>query len=219
MPVPGVPGSASRHYRRSVNEVWSNTTHDWQATLDRSHLDLIGAQPDVFAPSGVQHLLHEVLAYVADEVGSVRNGDARCEVRCLPDGSWSVRDYGRGTDTRRDESGRVVRKPVMATKDLRFFDARNPELLPDGHPRKGMSVVSALSEWLVHENRRGDGSWRQRYERGIPTDDLTMLPRDGSTGTLVHFRPLPRLAAPATADLMSLREDWPTLRILDHASR
>ena len=58
----------------------------------------------------------------------------------------AVADNGRGTDTRYDERGEPVRKPVMATKDLRFFDTAGAELLPDGHPRRGMSVVAALSE-------------------------------------------------------------------------
>jgi DNA gyrase/topoisomerase IV subunit B len=36
-------------------------------------------------------------------------------------------------------------------------------------PRRGISVVAALSEWLVHTNRRRDDAWTQRYEHGIPS--------------------------------------------------
>jgi hypothetical protein len=35
----------------------------------------------------------------------------------------SVSDDGLGTVTRRDDHGQVVKKPVMSTKDLRFFDS------------------------------------------------------------------------------------------------
>src|SRR5690606_27939156 len=56
-----------------------------------------------------------------------------------------------------EAAGRPIRKPVMATKDLRFFDTPS-EILPDGFPRRGMSVVAALSDWLVHTNRRVEGS-------------------------------------------------------------
>jgi len=35
----------------------------------------------------------------------------------------------------------------MAAKDLRFFDHPDAETLPDGHARRGMSVVAALSQW------------------------------------------------------------------------
>ncbi|MGH8920754.1 MAG: ATP-binding protein, partial [Acidimicrobiales bacterium] len=100
---------------------------------------------------------------------------------------------GRGTVTQVDEEGRAVRKPVMATRDLRFFDSPRPPLLPDGQPRRGMSVVAALSVWLVHTNRRDGASWTQRYERGVPVTDLTPVPVAGPTGTTVHFLPDPAL--------------------------
>lgn len=135
----------NRPYPGLVAEGWTDTAHDWQAGVDRAHLLLIGGQPDSLVPGGVRHLLHEVLAYVADEVEAMGGGSPKCDVAVLVDGSLCVRDYRRGTDTRYDEGGRVVRKPVMATKDLRFFDAPQGPTLPDGHPRKGMSLVSVAS--------------------------------------------------------------------------
>jgi topoisomerase IV subunit B len=101
----------------------------------------------------------------------------------------SVADDGRGTDTRDDAAGRTIKKPVMGTKDLRFFDDPDAETLPDGHARRGMSVVAALSQWLIHTNRRTGGSSTQRYEHGVPTRDLTPVADDGTTGTTVHFQP------------------------------
>ena len=103
------------------------------------------------------------------------------------DESISVADNGRGTETRFDDEGRAIKKPVMATKDLRFFDFPDAQQLPDGHPRRGMSVVAALSEWLVHVNRRHNGSWIQRYENGIPVTGLVPIAGDGTRGTTVHF--------------------------------
>lgn len=88
----------------------------------------------------------------------------------------------------------------MATKDLRFFDHPEPPPLPDGHPRRGMSVVAALSAWLVHTNRRAGGAWTQRYEYGVPATGLTPVADDGTTGTLVHFRPAEPLPAPGGPD-------------------
>jgi DNA gyrase subunit B len=167
---------------------WVNTTHDWAASVDREHLDAIRSDSDRYAPGGVLHLVLEVLAYPDDEAESVgRRGE--CTVRLHEDGSISVADNGRGTDTRIDSLGKVVKKPVMATKDLRFFDDPAAPLLPDGHPRRGMSVVAALSNWLTHTNRRANGSWTQRYEHGIPVTDLSPIATDGTTGTTVHFRP------------------------------
>jgi DNA gyrase subunit B len=166
---------------------WRNTTHDWARDLDAEHLGRIRREPAVFAPGGALHLVFEVLAYAADE--AERTGAGRTVVTVHADGSVSIADNGRGTDTRVDDQGRTVRKPVMVTKDLRFFDSPQSTALPDGHPRRGMSVVMALSAWLVHTNRRRNGAWTQRYERGIPVTDLTPIPGDSETGTTVHFLP------------------------------
>ncbi|MFF4501419.1 ATP-binding protein [Streptomyces sp. NPDC001401] len=166
---------------------WVNTTHDWSSFIDLGHLAHIQQSPAEFAPGGPWHLVLEVLAYAADEASS--KGGGHCLVTLHPDGSLSVADDGRGTDTRMDDQGQIVKKPVMASKDLRFFDFPDAELLPDGHPRRGMSVVAALSEWLIHTNRRLNGAWTQRYEHGVPVTDLEPVETDGTTGTLVHFKP------------------------------
>ncbi|KZB86641.1 hypothetical protein [Amycolatopsis regifaucium] len=162
-------------------------THDWTGSVDAAHLALVRRNPGEFAPGGVAHLVLEVLAYAAEEAEST--GGGRAVVTVHPDGSVSVADDGRGTNTRADGHGGFVKKPVMSTKDLRFFDLPGAQRLPDGHPRRGVSVVAALSDWLVHTNRRRNGSWTQRYERGVPVTDLTPIADDGTTGTTVRFLP------------------------------
>jgi topoisomerase IV subunit B len=155
--------------------------------VDFDHLARIRQDPATFAPGGVRHLVLEVVAYAADEAEYSNGG--RCAVTLHGDGSVSVSDDGRGTDTRFDGHGRTVKKPVMTSKDLRFFDVPGAQLLPDGHRRRGMSVVAALSQWLVHTNRRQDGAWRQGYEHGVPVTGLVPIAGDGTTGTAVRFRP------------------------------
>ena len=199
---------------------WTNTTHAWSATVDHVHLATIRSSANTYAPSGALHLLHEVLAYVADEAEALGAAGESCQVALLADGSVAVRDQGRGTDTRRDDAGEVVRKPVMATKDLRFFDDPAAQMLPDGHPRRGMSVVAACSDWLIHQNRRLDGAWQQRYERGVPVTDLQQLPPDGTTGTAVSFRPSSGLEPIAVDDLSRvLSGAWPILALKVHDRR
>jgi topoisomerase IV subunit B len=193
---------------------WRPTTHDWASAVDAEHLAEVRRDPPRYAPS-VGHLVLEVLAYAAEEAEAV--GPGRAVVTLRPDGSVSVADDGRGTDTRYDDRGQPVRKPVIATKDLRFFDHPTAEVLPDGRPRRGMSVVAALSDWVVHTNRRRDGGWSQRYDHGVPVTDLVPVDPDGTT---VHFLPdrtLVGSAPVATADLEAASAAWPrlTVRVLD----
>lgn len=188
-----------------------STTHNWAAVVDTAHL--AGISVPVHAPSGVLHLLHEVLAYAADEAEELgRRG--HCLVTLHGDGSVSVRGDGRGTDTRHDEQVGAVRTPVMATKDQRFFDHPDAQALPDGHPRRGMSVVAALSDRLLHEDRRLGGAWQQRYERGVPSSALDDVAPDGTTGTCVRFLPAPGLAPLPVAGLDELlARGWPGLAV------
>jgi topoisomerase-4 subunit B len=195
---------------------WMNTTHDWSALVDHGHLADIRAHRERYAPGGLVHLVLEVVAYADDEAeASDRTG--QCTVTLYRDGSVAVADDGRGTDTRLDEDGRPVRKPVMATKDLRFFDGPPAAHLPDGAPRRGMSVVAALSEWLIHTNRRRNGSWTQRYANGVPVTGLVTISEDGATGTTVHFLPCAaaRPSEPITpAELRGFAAGFPHLNVL-----
>ncbi|KRE53830.1 ATP-binding protein [Phycicoccus sp. Soil748] len=184
----------------SERSTWTVTTHDWACDLDVEHLadvrrgartGQVGGQ--AWEVGGRRHLLLEVLAYADDEAQALgRVG--RAVVTEHGDGSVTVADDGRGTDTRVDAEGRVVRKPVMATRDVRFFDAVDGPRLPDGLPRRGMSTVAALSSALVHENHRVDGAWSQTYRHGLPDDELLpVTPGEGPvtpgerSGTSVRF--------------------------------
>jgi DNA gyrase subunit B len=167
-------------------------THDWASGVDVDHLERIRQDPALFAPGGVGHLILEVVAYAEEEAEA--NGGGRCWITLRADGSVTVADSGRGTGTAVDSQGNTIKKPVMVSRDLRFFDAPDAPRLRDGHPRRGISVVAALSEWLVHTNRRANGSWTQRYEHARPVTDLVPITGDGSTGTTVHFRPTQALS-------------------------
>ena len=189
---------------------WTATTHDWRTDLDIEHLAEVRERlGEADAAGGRRHLILEVLAY-ADEEAESQDRTGTAIVTVSPDGRVTVSDDGRGTDTRRDSRGRVVRKPVMATADLRFPDESTAPLLPDGLPRRGMSTVAALSSELVHENHRGDGSWSQTYRYGIPDQELRSIEGRENSGTSVSF--LAEIAGSADlteADLLA----FPSLRV------
>ena len=166
---------------------WIPTTHDWTHDVDIAHLDEIQRDRLRYEAGGRRHQMLEVLAYADDEAAALeRVGVAT--VHISQDDSVSIADDGRGTDTRTDSNGTLIRKPIMATKDLRFFDATTPPVLSDGLPRRGISTVSALSSLLTHENRRTEGAWFQEYRHGFPTAPVCNAPRTPGTGTTVSFR-------------------------------
>lgn len=170
------------------DSTWATTTHEWARELDLEHLAAM--QRELSRPGasgGRRHLILEILAYAQDKAtANSRRGTVA--VTRNADGSVTVDDDGRGTDTRVDGEGRIVRKPVMSTADVRFADPARAPVLPDGLPRRGMSSVAAVSALLVHENHRENGSWAQTYRHGIPDVDLKSVESRGYSGTVVTFR-------------------------------
>lgn len=213
------------------------TTHEWLAESDAAHIAAIRADPARYSVGGVLHLVLEVLAYPVDEAESGTTDQVL--VTLYSDGSIAVEDNGRGTNVYFDESGRPVVKPIMATRDLRFFEIPSAPLLPDGLKRSGMSVVAAMSEWLIHTNRRLDGAWTRRYEHGMPNSGLVELSEadraneplatEGAvpgataarTGTRVHFRPDPAIfgdTLPTVAELQPLCAQFATTAVIQVAT-
>ena len=194
------------------------TSHDWREPVDVEHIGSIRADVAGHARGGVLHLVLEVLAYALDE--AVEGTTRTIDVVLQADGSVSVVDDGRGTDTRRDDDGTWVVKPVMATRDLRFFGVDGAPVLADGLPRSGMSVVAALSRWLVHTNIRAEGAWSARYEHGLPAGRPVAVAASDRTGTSVHFMPDPAFfgVGPDLADLrtvLAVLSSPATIRLVD----
>jgi topoisomerase IV subunit B len=167
---------------------WTVATRAWGHDVDAQHLSAVRrrlGRPGV--AGGRRHLILEVLAYADDEAATLGRAGCAC-VMIHENGTVTISDDGRGTDTRRDSDGGVIRKPVMATVDLRFADVNASPLLSDGLPRRGMSTVAALSSRLVHENHREAEAWSQTYRHGIPDSTITACRPRGRTGTVVTFR-------------------------------
>ncbi len=78
-----------------------------------------------------------------------------------------------------------------------------------------MSVVTALSDRLVHHNRRHNGAWTQDYRDGLPVTDLLPVASDGTTGTIVTFWPAASVQPSAAALDTTSRalSVWPHLTI------
>jgi DNA gyrase subunit B len=53
----------------------------------------------------------------------------------------------------------------------------------------GVSVVNALSEWLVAEVRRGGKLYRQEFARGVPSSEVEVVGKASDTGTTITFMP------------------------------
>src|SRR5690625_370903 len=72
----------------------------------------------------------------------------------------------------------------------------------------GVSVVNALSEWLIVEVSRDGHIYKQEYHRGIPQSDIQVIGETDQTGTKTTFKPDPEIFTETTEfdyDLLQTR--------------
>jgi DNA gyrase subunit B len=155
-------------------------------------LDPVRKRPGMYIGStgsrGLHHLAFEVVDNSVDEALA-----GRCdfvEVRIHPDESMTVRDDGSG-----------IPVDVMAGQGLPALTVVLTRLhaggkfgqggykVSGGLHGVGVSVVNALSEWLIAEVHRDGKIWRQEFARGEPTGKMKAIGPTKDTGTTISFKP------------------------------
>src|SRR5215208_2042364 len=139
---------------------------------------------------GLHHLVYEVVDNAVDE--ALAGFNDTIEVRLHPDNSVTVVDHGRGIPVGLIEDQGLSALTVVLTK-LHAGGKFGGEgyKVSGGLHGVGVSVVNALSEWLVAEVQRDGKVYRQEFSRGVPTTDLEVVGDAGEDehGTTISFMP------------------------------
>jgi DNA gyrase subunit B len=136
---------------------------------------------------GLHHLVYEVVDNAVDEALAGRND--LVDVTIHPDNSITVRDAGSGipVDAMPDGSSALTTVLTKLHAGGKFGGAGYK--VSGGLHGVGVSVVNALSEWLVAEVHRDGKIHRQEFARGEPQGPVEVVGITKETGTTISFLP------------------------------
>ncbi|MCG2778403.1 MAG: DNA topoisomerase (ATP-hydrolyzing) subunit B [Desulfobacterales bacterium] len=140
------------------------------------------------ASEGLHHLVYEVVDNSIDE--ALAGYCDFIDVRLLSDDSVVIIDNGRGIPVDMHETENMPALEVVMTKLHAGgkFDNKTYRVAGGLHG-VGVSVVNALSEYLVVEVYRDGKIYYQRYERGKTKTKLEIKGDIKKRGTKIHFMP------------------------------
>src|SRR5215467_1021135 len=131
---------------------------------------------------GLHHLVYEILANSVDEALAGRAD--LIEITLHPDNSVTISDNGSGIPVDvMPEQGLPALTVVLTKLHAGGKFGGEGYKVSGGLHGVGVSVVNALSEWLVAEVKRDGKTWRQEFRRGAPLDDAKVVGEATETGT------------------------------------
>lgn len=169
-----------------------NDSYNAEAIKVLPGLEAVRKRPDMYigdtSARGFHHLVFEVLDNSVDE--SLAGFCDEINVVIHVDGSITVEDNGRGIPVGiKKELGKSAAEVVMTMLHAGGKFEGKVYKVSGGLHGVGVTVVNALSEYLLLEIRTEERVWYQKYERGKPVTELKETGRTKRSGTKIRFKP------------------------------
>jgi len=173
-----------------------DSTYDADRIQVLEGLEAVRKRPSMYIGStdfyGLHHLVYEVVDNSIDE--AMGGFCTQINVALNDDGSVTVEDDGRGIPVGMHKKYKADALELVMTKlhSGGKFD-RKTYKVSGGLHGVGLSVVTALSEFLEVTVKRDGKVHKQRYERGAPATRISVEGSCDTSGTTVRFKPDPQI--------------------------
>ena len=154
-------------------------------------LEAVRKRPGMYigstGPRGLHHLVYEIVDNSIDEALAGVCTHIECDI--LPGNIIQVKDNGRGIPVGINEkTGLPAVTVVLTVLHAGGKFGGSGYKVSGGLHGVGSSVVNALSEWLEVEVTQNGHIYSQKFERGIPVNDLHIIGDAEGHGTLIRFK-------------------------------
>ncbi len=154
-------------------------------------LEAVRKRPGMYigstGPRGLHHLVYEIVDNSIDE--ALAGFCTHIEVNILPGDIIEVRDNGRGIPVGiNDKMGISSVTVVLTVLHAGGKFGGGGYKVSGGLHGVGSSVVNALSDWLEVEVRQDGHIHYQKFNLGVPEEDLKVIGDTEETGTTIRFK-------------------------------